>query len=173
MKNKLVSSIIEGIVIAVMGVLIAVYGGGSALDMYFGIVALVLGLALAIVALVGVVQGGILDFGLTILASIFIFVGAFLFTDWLSFAMLINLLVIVLLGLGTGLVLCGVYSLAKKALPLGLGQIVIGAAIIVFTVLYLTVPDFRTVFWIVIVIIVAIYGVMLVVFALINRNKKK
>ena len=173
MKNKLITNIIEGLVVAVMGVLIAVKGGGSALDVYFAIVCLVLGAALAIVALVGVVQTKLLDFGLTILASIFIFIGAFLFTDWLSFAMLINLLVIVLLGLGTGLVLCGVYSVIRKALPLGIGQIVIGAAIIVFTVLYLTVPDFRTVFWIVIGIIVALYGVLLVVFAFINNSKRK
>ena len=52
MKGKL-AGILEAIVIIAFGIIIAVFGGGTALDLYFAIVALVAGAVLFIVDVYG------------------------------------------------------------------------------------------------------------------------
>lgn len=172
MNNKLVG-VIEGILITALGVIMAIYGGGSALDVYFAIISLVAGVTLAVLAIIGLSKKGPLNFGLVILATIFIFVGAFLFTDYLTFAALINLLVIVLMGLGSGLVICGIYSLVKKNIVVAIAQLLVGVLVIVFTILFLTVNDFRTVFWIVMGILIAVYGVFVIIDSLVLKSQSK
>lgn len=172
MKEKLLQ-IIEGIIIIALGVVIAVCGGGTALDIYFGIVCLVGGIALAILNIVTLVKAKILDFGATFLGCALLVVGIALFTDFLSFAALINLVVLLIMGLGVALVLYGLYSmLLKKDILAGVCQIIIGAATIVLSILFLTVEEFRTIFWIIVGVVVAVYGVLVIVTALISKKKK-
>ena len=92
----------------------------------------------------------------------------------LSFGVLIGLLVYIMLALGIALVLYGIYTaVALKGLVPGIAQIVIGAAIIVLTILFLTVEDFRTVFWIITGVLVAVYGVLMLISAFIPQKKAK
>ena len=172
MNNK-ITKIIEGIVIAALGIIIAVSRSGEALNIYLAIVALVLGTALLILSIITLSQRKALDMGTTILGTILIFIGIFLLAKYLSIGVLIDLLIVVLMGLGTGLVICGIYALVKKAPLIGLTQLVVGVLMIVFSVLYMTVEDFRGAFWIVIGILLAIYGVLVVISGLIEQNKKK
>ena len=172
MKEKLLQ-IIEGIIIIALGVVIAVCGGGTALDIYFGIVCLVGGVALAILSIVTLVKAKVLDFGATFLGCALLVVGIALFTDFLSFAALINLVVLLIMGLGVALVLYGLYSMIlKKDMLAGICQIIIGAATIVLSILFLTVADFRTIFWIIVGVVVAVYGVLVIISALISKKKK-
>ena len=172
MKEKILQ-IIEGLIIIALGVIIAVFGGATVLDIYFGIVALVGGIALVILNIVGLVKAKLLDFGATFLACALIVVGISLFTEFLSFAILINLVVLLILGLGVALILYGLYSmLLKKDMLAGICQIIIGAAAIVLAILYLAVEEFRTIFWIIVGVVVAVYGVLVIVTALISKKKK-
>ena len=172
MKEKLLQ-IIEGLIIIALGVIIAVFGGGTALDIYFGIVCLVGGVALAVLNIVTLVKAKVLDFGATFLGCALLVVGIALFTDFLSFAALINLVVLLIMGLGIALVLYGLYSmLLKKDILAGICQIIIGAATIVLSILFLTVEEFRNIFWIIVGVVVAVYGVLVIVTALLNKKKK-
>lgn len=172
-NNKIVN-IIEAIVITVLGIIIAICGGGTALDIYFGIVAIVGGVALAAIAIYSLAKTKVLPFGTTFLSIALITVAITLFVGALSFGVLIGLLVYIMLALGIALVLYGIYTaVALKGLVPGIAQIVIGAAIIVLTILFLTVEDFRTVFWIITGVLVAVYGVLMLISAFIPQKKAK
>ena len=170
MNNK-VAKILEGAVILALGILIAVNGIGSVVDIYFGIVALVGGIALLLLAIIGLSQKNALSVGDLILGSILVTVGVCLFTPWLTFAELINLFIIVILGLGIGLTITGIIFIAKKALFTGLGEVLVGVLMIVFAIIYKVNPDFRQAFWIIIGILVAIYGVLVIIDGLISKKK--
>ena len=170
--NSKVARIIEGTVITVLGVLVAIFGGGQVLDIYLGVVSTIVGVIYATLAVMGLSKKKTLDFACTILTCVFIFIGIFIFVKVLTFAMLINVLLVVLMGIGTGLVICGIYALTKKAYVIGIGQILVGALFIVFTALYLAnIDGFQKVFWIVIGIAIALYGVLVVVNAAIEKKK--
>ena len=172
-NNKIVN-IIEAVVIIVLGIIIAVCGGGAALDIYFGIVAIVGGVALAAIAVYTLAKTKVLPFGTTFLSIALITIAIALFAGWLSFGVLIGLLVYIMLALGIALVLYGIYTVVglKGVVP-GVAQIVIGIAIIVLTILFLTVEDFRTVFWIITGILVAVYGVLMLISAFLPQKKAK
>lgn len=169
MNNK-IGRVIEGLIIAALGVLVAIYGGGSVVDVYFAIIALISGAGCLLVALFSLSKSKELDYGLVIIGVIALFIGFFLFTDWLSFSMLINILIVVLMGLGAALIFCGLYTTLRKSVFYGVGQITVGALIIIFTALYIGVTDFRTVFWIVIGVIIAVYGVFAAISALVSKK---
>lgn len=169
--NKTVARILEGAVLVALGIIIAICGIGSAIDIYFGIVASVAGLVLVIVGFMELSKkdaGGISDL---LLGSILLTIGVCLFTPWLSFAGLVEILVIALLGLGVGLILTGAYFISQKVLFSGIGQVVVGALMVTFVIIYKTVPDFAKAFWIIIGILVAVYGALVIVSALINKKK--
>ena len=173
MKEKLLN-IIEAIIIIVLGVIIAVCGGGAALDIYFGIVCIVGGVALAAIAVYTLGKTKVLPFGMTFLSVALITVAITLFIGALSFSVLIWLIVYLMLALGIALVLYGIYTIGVLKNPIaGVAQILVGAAIIVLTILFLTVEDFRTVFWIIAGILVAVYGVIMLVAALVPQKKSK
>ena len=172
-NNKIVN-IIEAVVIIVLGIIIAVCGGGTALDIYFGIVAIVGGVALAAISVYTLAKTKVLPFGTTFLSIALITIAIALFAGWLSFGVLIGLLVYIMLALGIALVLYGIYTVvALKGVVPGIAQIIIGAAIIVLTILFLTVEDFRTVFWIITGILVAVYGVLMFISAFLPQKKAK
>ena len=171
MKEKL-AGILEAIVIIAFGIIIAVFGGGAALDIYFAIIALVAGAVLAVVNVYSLVKSKELVFGTTFLSTALIVIGIALLTKWLSFAILINLAVFLILGLGIALVLYGLYVVAlKKNLFYGVGQIVVGAILAILAIIFLAVPEFRTAFWILIGVVVAVYGVLLLLTTLLSKKK--
>lgn len=173
MKEKLIN-IIEAIVIIVLGIIIAVCGGGAALDIYFGIVCIVGGVALAAIAVYTLGKTKVLPFGMTFLSVALITIAITLFIGQLSFSVLIWLIVYLMLALGIALVLYGIYTTAVlKNVIAGIAQIIVGAAIIVLTILFLTVEDFRTIFWIIAGILVAVYGVLMLISALVSKKKSK
>lgn len=172
MKEKLFQ-VIEGIIIIALGIIIAVCGGGEALDIYFGIIALVGGVVLTAINVAMLVKTKALDFVALFLGTALIVVGIALFTDFLTFAALINLVVLLVLGLGIALIFYGVYTMiVLKNAVVGIGQMVIGIVTTVLAILFLCVGEFRTVFWIIIGIVVAVYGALVVISAFLPKKAK-
>ena len=172
MKDK-IFAIIEAIIAIALGIVVIVSGAGTALDIYFGIICLVGGIGLLSLACVGLIKTKILQLPATLLGSILVAVGISLFTPYLSFAALINLLITVILGAGAGLIIYGIYVLlVLKNLIIGLTQLIIGAAALVLAILYMTVPEFAQAFWIIIGILIIIYGLLLLVSAFLFKKEK-
>ena len=172
MKDK-IFAIIEAIIAIALGIVVIVSGAGTALDIYFGIICLVGGIGLLSLACIGLIKTKILQLPATLLGSILVAVGISLFTPYLSFAALINLLIIVILGAGAGLIIYGIYVLlVLKNLIVGLTQLIIGTAALVLAILYMTVPEFAQAFWIIIGILIIIYGLLLLVSAFLFKKEK-
>ena len=64
----------------------------------------------------------------------------------------------------------GEFNMARISTFYGVGQMVIGLLAITFGVLYLTVPQFQVAFWIVVGVMVAVYGVLLTASALASKK---
>lgn len=171
MKEK-TASIITAIVTIALGILIAVFGFG-ALDIYVGIGCLVAGIVLAVVNIVYIAKKRPASFGSLFLSVALIVVGIFLFTDYLSFAMLEHLIVAIILGLGITLALYGMLTIAiAKLVPFGVVQMILGLAIIALAIIYMNVAEFRQAFWIIVGVIIAVYGVVDLVMILTTKKKK-
>lgn len=173
MKEKYIR-IIAAIITIAMGVIIAVCGAGTALDMYFGIGFLVTGAVLIVLDVISLTKNKIISFGQVFLAAAFTTLGvALLFTKYVSFAMLINLIVLLVLGMGIALLIFGLLTLLlAKQVPFGIIQMVIGLVIVTLVIVYLNVAEFRTVFWIIAGILIAAYGVLDLITVLTNKKLK-
>ena len=172
MENK-ITNIVRAAILIALGVLVAIYGGGAVADVYFAIVFLIVGIASLALAGVGIAKKLPFLAGYVLLGTVLITVSIALFTEQLTFSVFITLLVFVILGLGVGLILTGIYYVAKKSLPLGIAQIVAGAVCVLLSTLYLAIPEFRTAFWVIVGIVIAVLGVFLLVTTLINKKAKK
>ena len=171
MKNTKVSQIITAIVVIALGVLIAIFGVAAVLNLYFGILFIVGGALLLALGIAKFVMNKELDFGLTFLSSALLAVGISLLTPWLSFEVFINLFVVLLIAFGAALVLYGIYSAIKRELFFGIGQIVVGIALVVVGILYMTIPEFATAFWIIVGVFVALYGAIILISTLVKKSK--
>ena len=173
MSKQKLFAIIEGAIIIALGILIAIYGPVAVLDTYVGIVAIVLGAALLIASIVSYSDTKALVFSGVALGFVLISVGiGLLVPGYLSLGILFLFLVFALIGLGVALMVYGSYLISKKFLFTGVGQIVIGALLVVFSFLYLFVPEFQDAFWIIVGILIALYGVFFIVAAFLEKKKK-
>ena len=163
--------ILEGAILVALGIIIAICGIDTAVDIYFGIILTVAGLALLVLGFVGFTKKDPTCLSDVILGSILLTIGICLFTPWLSFAGLVAILVIALMGLGVGLIITGALCVSKKLLFNGIGQIVVGVLMVTFVIIYKINPDFERAFWIIIGILVAIYGALVIATALISKKK--
>ena len=167
-KNKLLG-ILEGAVIITLGVLIAIFGFATVVDIYFGIVAIIVGAALLGVSIYSMIKKA-LTFGLLGLGTILIAIGIGLLVHQLSFGVLIPFVVFAVLGYGAALIIYGIYLLARKYTIYGVLVLIIGILLVTFAVLYLTVPEFQKAFWIAVGISIALYGVLYIVFILTEKK---
>ena len=172
MKEKYIR-IIAAVILIAMGVIVAVCGAGAALDLYFGIGCLVTGAVLVVLNIVGLAKNKQVTFAQLFTSTCFVVIGiSLLFTHYVSFQMLVNLFVLLVLGLGVALMLYGIFTIVlSKKLPYGIVQLVLGLALVVLTIVYLNVADFRRVFWIIAGIVIAVYGALELVLALTSKKK--
>ena len=172
MKEKYIR-IIAAVVMIAMGVIIAVCGAGTALDIYFGIGCLVAGAVLVILNIISISKNKQITFGQLFVSTALVTIGiSLLFTHYISFAVLVNLLVLLILGLGIALILYGLFTLLlAKKVPFGIIQIVLGVAVVVLVIVFLNVAEFQKAFWIVVGIIIAAYGVLDLITALTYKSK--
>ncbi|MCR4880190.1 MAG: hypothetical protein K5906_04470 [Bacilli bacterium] len=168
-KEKL-QTVLEGIFLLVFGILIAVCGIDTTVNIYFGVVFTAVGACALLLIIALLIKKAPIIPALFFMAGIGLTVGICLFTNWLSFSALIPLLIAVILGAGAGLVVHGLYMAIKVNVIYGIGELVIGAAIMTLALVYMYVPDFQKPFWIITGILVAVYGAFTVVFGLIKRK---
>ena len=170
MKKEKLSSVIEGIIILVFGILIAVCGIDSTVNLYFGILFTIIGASALGVALTLFIKKAPVTGALFFLSGIALSLGICLFTNWVSFSVLIPLLVAAVLGLGAGLIAHGCYFAIRHNAFYGIGEMVVGIAVVVLAALYMGVPQFRAAFWLVAGILIAIYGAFNIIFALVRKK---
>ena len=170
MKRNTLFQIIGGAILVALGVLIAIFQIG-ALDLYFGIIAIIGGAVLLAYSCYLIIKKQPLNASSAILACVLLTLGITLVIGFVSFGLLINPILALMIGGGAGLVLVGVYSLVKKDAFGGLINIIIGVAAIVLAVLYIAVEGFRDAFWIIVGVLVAVYGVLEILYAFLGKKK--
>ena len=173
MKNKDLSKVAQGIIAVVVGILIAVLGIGAVMDTYLAIFAIVVGSILMLLAGYVAYNKKPLPLATLAMGGSLVAIGIGVFADYISFAMLINIIVVSLYGVGVALIIYGIYVAAKHNAPFGVAFIVVGGALIAMASCYIAFEDFRKVFWIVTGILIAVYGALLIVLALTDKNGKK
>ncbi len=169
MENKKLISILEAVGTIAFGILVAIFGFRT-FDYYFGIVFLVASFAALVAIIVGLVKYRTLAFGLCLVFSATLVFGITIITRYLSLGYLLYVLVLLFIAFGGALMFFGIYTAAKTNLFYGIGQIVVGALSVTVGVLFLTVPAFNQAFWIIVGILIAIYGVFYLVSALTNKK---
>ena len=166
MKKEKLSKILTGLIIATLGVLIAIFGVASVLNIYLGVVACVAGVSLLVYACLLLSKKEILPAFPLVVGGALVALAIGLFIGKIGVGVIILALVFAVIGGGVGLVLYGIYLIAKKAKTLGLLNIVVGVVAATLGILFLTVSGFETAFWIITGILIAIYGIFVTVAAL-------
>lgn len=170
MNNKIVN-VFQGVFVIILGILIAVRGIGSAVNTYFGVVSLVAGLMLLIYAAVAISKKFANPILLLVLGAVLVTIAIALFIGKLDFSQLVNLIIFILMGTGFGLVAAGIFSIVKRMPMFGIGEIAIGALLILFTALVLGVPEFETAFWIIVGIMFIVFGVFMIIATFVDKKK--
>ena len=169
MKKETLFQILSGVILVALGVLIAIFQIG-ALDLYFGIIAIIGGALLLVYTCYLVAKKKPLNASNTILACVLLALGITLVIHFVSFGALIPLVLTLMIGGGAGLILVGAYALGKKDTFGGLANIIVGVAAITLAVLYIAVEGFRDAFWIIVGVLVAIYGALEILRAFVNKK---
>lgn len=170
MKNVDLTKVISGAVAIVVGILIAVLGIGSVMNTYLAVLAIVSGSALLLYGFYFLYTKKMLPLPPLALGGALIAIGVGVFTNYISFEVLIYILVFSLFGVGGALVVFGIYATVKRNPALGIGFIVIGGALIALAACYLAFPDFQKVFWIITGILIAVSGALDIVYAFVQKK---
>ena len=166
MKKEKLSKVLTGLIIATLGVLIAIFGVASVLNIYLGVVACVAGACLLVYACLLLSKKEILPPFPLVVGGALIALAIGLFLGKIGVGVIILALVFAVLGGGAGLILYGIYLLTKKAKTLGAVNLIVGVVAVTLAILFLTVNGFEQAFWIITGILIAIYGVFETVTAL-------
>lgn len=170
MKDK-IFTIIEGAIIVIFGILFACKGSATAVNTYFGVVFLVVGILLAALALIGLFRTRLMLFGAVFAATALITFGVALLSKKLGFEVLIAYAVYAILAFGIALAIFGLYTIVKGNLFGGIGQIVVGAVIAILAILYINNADFHKVFEIILGIVIAVYGALVILLAFLDKKE--
>lgn len=172
MSKKLVA-ICEGVLLVVIGVLVAVFGGGQTMDLIFGIIGIAGGAAMLCLAILALIKEKKYAFNLWFVAVAGLLIGIFLVAEKTTIAFLIEYAIYFGIAFGAAFLGFGIYNLvAKKDVKAGLIQLLGGALIVTFGMLFLFVPDFAQFFWIVVGVLIALAGVYVAVMALLKKEAK-
>ena len=173
MNSKTRMTIVEGAVMAVLGIMIAIFGGQTVLDSYFGALFVLLGACLFVIEILFITKNKYAHFSDLFLSSFLIIVGCFLLANQFSFDYVITLLVYAVIAFGAALLINGLVSSLTKRMALGMGQLFIGVSAITLGVLYLTVNEFRSAFWIVVGVLVSVYGIFTILTVFIRKKGRR
>lgn len=170
MSKKLLT-ILEGAAVIALGILMAIFGGQAVLDVYFGVLFVIAGVGLIVFSITTLVKTKLLPFGAVFGACAATIIGSFLLANYYSFGYLVYTLVLLIIAAGFALALYGIYTIVKLSVVYGVGQIVIGAAAATLGFCYLFVAGFYTWFWIIVGVLVAVYGLVVILGALFNKKE--
>ena len=169
MKKEKLTQVLVGAILVALGILVAIFGTG-AFDIYFGIIAIGAGAILLALAIALMVKKQVLAPTAFILPAVLLAVGITLFTPYIGFEALEQFIVVLVLGLGAGLLLYGCYLIGKKAPIDGVVNIVIGVVALTLSILFITVHDFEKAFWVIVGVVIALYGVLEIVTAFLEKK---
>ena len=172
-KDSKAFRIFEGLATVAIGVLVAIFGIQAVIDIYFGVLFIVSGVLFLTFAAVALAKTKLLSFGELLAGSVFLTIGIALLAKFISFGLLIRLFVLFVIGAGFALFLYGLYVMIKIHVGYGLGQLALGAVAMTIGILYLTIPGFDHAFWIVIGVLIGLYGLLLFFSALFGKNSDK
>ena len=171
-KNKKLVNILEAVAMIVFGVLVAIFGFKT-FDIYFGIVFIVAAVGFLVAAIVELTKMKILSFSLLFAFCALLIFGIVILLNQFSLYYMVIVLVYLIIAFGGALIMFGSYSAAKVNVFYGIGQIVLGAIAVTVGILYLLVPEFNVAFWIIAGVIIALYGVLMLVLAATNKKLVK
>ena len=169
MKKERLTQVLVGAIMVALGILVAIFGT-EAFDLYFGILATAIGAVLLAYAIFLISKKQVVAPSFFILPAVLLTIGITLLVGTIGFGALVGFLVVLILGVGAGLLLYGVYLIAKKATINGVINVIIGAVAVTLSILYLTVPEFAKAFWIIVGIVIALYGILEIVDAFIEKK---
>ena len=171
-KNKKLVNVLEAVIMIVFGILLAIFGFGM-IDLFCGISFIVSAVAMLVVIFYDLSKHKILSFNNLFAFSAFLIFGIVLLLKQFSLYYNVIILIFLTIAFGCALIIFGAYSIAKVNALFGVGQIVVGAVAVTAGILYQYVPEFRTAFWIIVGVLVAVYGVLLLITALTNKKLVK
>ncbi|MBQ4254457.1 MAG: hypothetical protein II721_00465 [Bacilli bacterium] len=173
MNNQKVVGIVDGVILIVVGILIAIFGGQAVMNIYFGVAAIIAGVALLALQIYALIKNLPLSIGSFIASGALIAIAIALFVGKADIAgALIGLLIAAVLGGGAGLILYGILAIAKRRVVPGIIYIVFGALMLTFGICeYVIGADFDRVFWITIGVLIAVYGVFYIVVTVAEPKK--
>lgn len=170
--NKKLIAVIESIVTITLGILVAIFGIAT-VNIYFGIVFVVGAAAFLGITIYFLAKTHVMPFGPLAGFTILLTFGIMVLAGKVGLEYLIYLLVIALIGLGGALFIYGIYHVIKKNTVYGILLLIIGVFMLVAGILYLTVPEFNRAFWIIAGILIALYGVLMLVQAIADKKITK
>ena len=169
MKKDKLTTMLSALLIIVLGVLVAIFGAAAVLNLYFGIAACVAGACLLAFSIVLMIRKELVPPLGVVGGAALVAIGVGLIVGKIDAGVLIGLLVFAVLGGGAGLLCYGIYLLTKKATNLGILDLIVGVAALTLAILYLAVAGFAQAFWIIVGILIAIYGVSQIVIAALKK----
>ncbi len=169
MKKDKLTTMLSATLLIVLGVLVAIFGAATVLNLYFGITACVVGAILLAFSIVLMSRKELVPPAEVIGGGALVAIGVGLIVGKIDAGVLIGLLVFAVLGGGAGLIIYGIYLLTKKARNLGIINLIVGAAALTLAILFLALKGFEQVFWIIVGILIAVYGVSQIVIAALKK----
>lgn len=175
MSKKLVG-ILAGACVAAFGLLLlltSILENLEVINIIFGVLLMVGGAACLALAIVGLVKTKKLPFILCLGAMGGLFLGIMLVVpEQLNVFVVFGILVYAVPAVGLALVFHGIYLICKKETIAGLIETLIGVGAAVIGMLYLFVPEFQQVFWIIAGILLMLYGIYMIVLACLKKEAK-
>ena len=174
MSKKLMSILIGAGVVA-LGVLIMLAGIIShyVLNVVIAVLLMVGGAGCLAFGVYGLIKDKKLEFNVCLGAFAGIWLGLILILEYLDIFSIVGLVFLVVPAVGLAMLVHGIYMICKKETVPGVIKAVIGAVAATVGILYVFVPSFQDIFWIIAGVLVALFGVYLIVMAFVKKEEAK
>lgn len=171
MSKSKAYSIVEGILLIIIGILMACsIVEPSILNYLLGGVALIFGLFLFIKCATESSKVNLLLPG-SMLSAVLVALGIGLMINYFDFVgLLTHVIVLAILAIGIVFILDSIIKFVNKNTKTGVVELLIGAILITFAILLMTINEIYSYLWVITGILICIYGVYYLAYALVKRK---
>ncbi len=171
MSKSKAYSIVEGILLIIIGILMACsIVEPSILNYLLGGVALIFGLFLFIKCATESSKVNLLLPG-SMLSAVLVALGIELMINYFDFVgLLTHVIVLAILAIGIVFILDSIIKFVNKNTKTGVVELLIGAILITFAILLMTINEIYSYLWVITGILICIYGVYYLAYALVKRK---
>lgn len=171
MSKSKAYSIVEGILLIIIGILMACsIVEPSILNYLLGGVALIFGLFLFIKCATESSKVNLLLPG-SMLSAVLVALGIGLMINYFDFVgLLTHVIVLAILAIGIVFILDSIIKFVNKHTNTGVVELLIGAILITFAILLMTINEIYSYLWVITGILICIYGVYYLAYALVKRK---